>query len=106
MIWKNSQWSSGILRELWEDAGNYCFDFFHEQSKLDEMLKSTHWYKSKNINDRLIEDLESIIQIDNVKILPYSYHRYYSDGEINYVYHAGAGTHTKLERLKTVIGGN
>ena len=36
-------------------------------------------------------------------ILPYSYHRYWEDGEIKYVYHAGGNTGTKLERIKRII---
>jgi glycosyltransferase involved in cell wall biosynthesis len=42
-------------------------------------------------------------KLNNVKILPYSYHRNFEDGEIKYVYHAGGSTPTKLERIKRIL---
>ncbi len=41
--------------------------------------------------------------LGNVKILPYSYHRCWDDGEMKYVYHAGGSTPTKFERIKNVL---
>ena len=41
--------------------------------------------------------------LNNIKIIPYSYHRCFEDGVINYVYHAGGNTLTKLERIKKML---
>lgn len=104
MIWKNSEWSVSMLNRLWSQPGDYRFEFFHEQSRLDEFLKDTYTQNGgENILNRLVDDLESPIILNNIKILPYSYHRYWDDGEINYVYHAGGNTPTKLERIKKII---
>ena len=47
--------------------------------------------------------METPIILGNIKILPYSYHRYWEDGEMKYVYHAGGSTPTKFERIKRVL---
>jgi hypothetical protein len=104
MIWKNTEWSRNLLNELWNQPNNYRFDFFHEQSRLDELL--VDYFKmegGESILNKTIEDIENPIKLGNIKILPYSYHRYWDDGEIKYVYHAGGNTHTKLERIKKVL---
>jgi hypothetical protein len=104
MIWKNTEWSRNLLNKLWDQPNNYRFDFFHEQSKLDELL--VDYFKMEGgeiILNKTIEDIENPIKLGNIKILPYSYHRYWDDGEIKYVYHAGGNTHTKLERIKKVL---
>jgi hypothetical protein len=104
MIWKNTEWSRNLLNKLWDQPNNYRFDFFHEQSKLDELL--VDYFKmegGESILNKTIEDIENPIKLGNIKILPYSYHRYWDDGEIKYVYHAGGNTHTKLERIKKVL---
>jgi hypothetical protein len=104
MIWKNTEWSRNLLNKLWDQPNNYRFDFFHEQSRLDELL--VDYFKMEGgeiILNKTIEDIENPIKLGNIKILPYSYHRYWDDGEIKYVYHAGGNTHTKLERIKKVL---
>jgi hypothetical protein len=104
MIWKNTEWSRNLLNELWNQPNNYRFDFFHEQSRLDELL--IDYFKMDGgeiILNKTIEDIENPIKLGNIKILPYSYHRCWDDGEIKYVYHAGGNTHTKLERIKKVL---
>jgi hypothetical protein len=104
MIWKNSEWSRNILNELWNNPNNFRFDFFHEQSRLDELLKfNFEMVGGENILNKTPNDIDDIIRLGNIKILPYSYHRYWDDGEIKYVYHAGGNTHTKLERIKKVL---
>ena len=104
MIWKNSEWSLNVLKTLWENPDRYRFDFFHEQSRLDELLLD--WYLlpgGENILNKLVEDLEYPIKLDNVKILPYSYHRCFEEGDIKYVYHAAGSTPTKMERIKRIL---
>lgn len=104
MIWKNSNWSVDILNKLWFEPNNFRFDFFHEQSRLDELLKSNFEVSGgENILNKNVLDLEHPIKLNNIKILPYSYHRYWDDSEIKYVYHAGGDTPTKMERIKNVL---
>jgi hypothetical protein len=50
-----------------------------------------------------MNDIETPVILGNIKILPYSYHRCWDDGEIKYVYHAGGSTPTKFERIKQVL---
>jgi hypothetical protein len=104
MIWKNSEWSNNILNTLWSEPKDYRFTFFHEQSRLDELIYDKFTVQGgENILNKNIDDIETPIKLDNIMILPYSYHRYWEDGEIKYVYHAGGNTGTKLERIKRII---
>ena len=104
MIWKNSQWSRKTLDTLWNDPGKFRFEFFHEQTRLDEILKSNFELPGgENILNKIQEDLETSVILGNIKIIPYSYHRCWEDGEIKYVYHAGGDTPTKLKRIKYVL---
>lgn len=104
MIWKNSSWSQSILETLWQDPKNYRTDFFHEQSRLDQLLSEIYLTPGgENIQQKMIEDLEQPLLLQNIRILPYSYHRYFVGSEINYVFHAGGNTGTKLERLKSIL---
>lgn len=104
MIWKNSQWSFKILNELWEKPNQFRFDFFHEQSRLDELIYQKFTLNGgQNILNKEINDLDLPIVLDNIKVLPYIYHRYWEDGEIKYVYHAGGDTPTKLQRIKSLL---
>lgn len=104
MIWKNSEWSNNMLNTLWSEPKDYRFTFFHEQSRLDELIYDKFTVQGgENILNKNIDDIETPIKLDNIMILPYSYHRYWEDGEIKYVYHAGSNTETKLERIKRII---
>jgi hypothetical protein len=104
MIWKKSEWSFNILNELWDEPNQYRFEFFHEQSRLDDLIHEQLLLPGgENILDKNINDIKYPIILDNVKILPYSYHRCWEDGEIKYVYHAGGDTPTKFERIKRVL---
>ena len=104
MIWKNSEWSNNILNTLWSEPKDYRFTFFHEQSRLDELIYDKFTVQGgENILNKNIDDIETPVKLDNIMILPYSYHRYWEDGEIKYVYHAGGNTGTKLERIKRII---
>lgn len=104
MVWKNTDWSKNILDILWNEPNQFRFNFFHEQSRLDELLqKNYESEEGKNILEKSVFDLESPIILENVKILPYSYHRCWNDGEINYVYHAGGDTPTKFSRLQEIL---
>ena len=104
MIWKNSDWSFKVLNELWNNPKEFRFEFFHEQTRLDELLFNNLTLPGgENILNKNIDDIQNPIILDNIKILPYSYHRYWEDGEIKYVYHAGGDTPTKLERIKRVL---
>jgi hypothetical protein len=104
MIWKNSEWSNNMLNTLWSEPKDYRFTFFHEQSRLDELIYDKFTVQGgENILNKNIDDIQTPIKLDNIIILPYSYHRYWEDGEIKYVYHAGGNTGTKLERIKRII---
>ena len=104
MIWKNSEWSNNMLNTLWSEPKDYRFTFFHEQSRLDELIYDKFTVQGgENILNKNIDDIETPIKLDNIMILPYSYHRYWEDGKIKYVYHAGGNTPTKLNRIKNVI---
>ena len=104
MIWKNSEWSNNMLNTLWSEPKDYRFTFFHEQSRLDELIYDKFTVQGgENILNKNIDDIETPIKLDNIMILPYSYHRYWEDGEIKYVYHAGGNTVTKLERIKKML---
>jgi hypothetical protein len=104
MIWKNSEWSKNVLNLLWDEPKQFRFEFFHEQSRLDEILyENFKFVGGENILNKNNEDIETPITLGNIKILPYSYHRYWDDGEIKYVYHAGGNTGTKLERIKRTL---
>lgn len=104
MIWKNSEWSKNILSELWNNPTQYRFEFFHEQSRLDELLFPIFTNEGgDNILHKKIEDIENPIKLGNIRVIPYSYHRCWDDGEIKYVYHAGGSTPTKMERVKKVL---
>lgn len=104
MIWKNSEWSKNVLNELWNNPKEFRFEFFHEQTRLDEILK--HKFElvgGENILNKNVQDIKNSIILDNIKVLPYLYHRCWDDDEIKYVYHAGGSTPTKLERIKKVL---
>ena len=104
MIWKNSEWSNNMLNTLWSEPKDYRFTFFHEQSRLDELIYDKFTVQGgENILNKNIDDIETPIKLDNIMILPYSYHRCWEDGDIKYVYHAGGNTGTKLERIKRII---
>jgi len=104
IIWKNSEWSLNMLKNLWENPNRFRFDFFHEQSRLDELLSDLYLLPGgENIHNKLVEDIESPLVLNNIKILPYSYHRCFEDGEIKYVYHVAGSTPTKFERIKKML---
>ena len=104
MIWKNSEWSKNMLNLLWDEPKQFRFEFFHEQSRLDELLYDNFTFNGgENILNKEIMDIETPVILNNIKILPYSYHRCWDDGEIKYVYHAGGNTGTKLERIKRIL---
>ena len=104
MIWKNCEWSNNVLNLLWDEPKQFRFEFFHEQSRLDEILyENFKFVGGENILNKNNEDIETPITLGNIKILPYSYHRYWEDGDIKYVYHAGGNTGTKLERIKRIL---
>ena len=104
MIWKNSDWSFNLLNSLWDNPGHYRFGYFHEQTRLDEFLQDFFLLPGgENVLNRLVEDIDVPIILNNIKIIPYSYHRCFEDGVINYVYHAGGNTLTKLERIKKML---
>lgn len=104
MIWKNSEWSKNVLNELWNNPKEYRFEFFHEQTRLDEILKPNFELEGgNNVLNKDSNDIENPIVLGKIKVLPYSYHRCWDDGEIKYVYHAGGDTPTKMERIKKVL---
>ena len=52
---------------------------------------------------KIAVDIETPIVLKNIKILPYSYHRYWEDGGIKDVYRAGGNTQTKFETIKKML---
>ena len=104
MIWRNSEWSRKTLDLLWSEPNEFRFEFFHEQTRLDEILRPNFEIsKGENILNKEQEDIETPIVLGNIKVIPYSYHRCWEDGEIKYVYHAGGDTPSKLKRIKLVL---
>jgi len=104
MIWKNSDWSINLLKNLWDNPGDCRFGYFHEQTRLDEFLQDLFLLPGgENILNKSVDDLASPIVLNNIKIIPYRYHRCFDDGMINYVYHAGGSTPTKFERIKKML---
>ena len=104
MVWKNSEWSNSILNLLWNEPKQFRFEFFHEQSRLDEILHDNFTFDGgENILNKDIMDIEIPVILGNIKVLPYSYHRCWEDGEIKYVYHAGGDTPSKLSRIKRTL---
>ena len=104
MIWKNSEWSNNILNTLWDSPKQFKFEFFHEQSRLDELIYDNFKINGgENILNKDSVDIEYPLLLGNIRILPFSYHRYWEDGIINYVYHAGGDTPSKLNRIKKVL---
>jgi hypothetical protein len=104
MIWKNSEWSRKTLDLLWNEPNQFRFEFFHEQTRLDEILGVNFEMEGgEKILNKTPEDIEIPVVLGNIKVIPYAYHRCWEDGEIKYVYHAGGNTGTKLERIKKVL---
>jgi len=104
MIWRNSEWSRKTLDLLWNEPNQFRFEFFHEQTRLDEILGVNFGMEGgEKILNKTPEDIEIPIVLGNIKVIPYAYHRYWEDGEIKYVYHAGGNTGTKLERIKQIL---
>jgi hypothetical protein len=104
MIWKNSEWSNNILNTLWNSPKQFKFEFFHEQSRLDELIYDNFKINGgENILNKDSVDIEYPLLLGNIRVLPFSYHRYWEDGIINYVYHAGGDTPSKLTRIKKVL---
>lgn len=104
MIWKNSEWSRKTLDLLWNEPNQFRFEFFHEQTRLDEILGVNFGMDGgEKILTKTPEDIEIPVVLGNIKVIPYAYHRCWEDGEIKYVYHAGGNTGTKLERIKKVL---
>ena len=104
MIWRNSEWSRKTLDLLWNDPNQFRFEFFHEQTRLDEILGVNFEMEGgEKILNKSSEDIEIPVVLGNIKVIPYAYHRCWEDGEIKYVYHAGGNTGTKLERIKKML---
>jgi len=104
MIWKNSEWSNNLLTKLWDEPNQFKFEFFHEQSRLDELIYENFKLEGgDNILNKTIDDIEFPVLLGNIRIIPFSYHRYWEDGVINYVYHAGGDTPSKLTRIKKIL---
>ena len=104
MIWRNSEWSRKTLDLLWNEPNQFRFEFFHEQTRLDEILGVNFKMEGgEKILNKSPGDLEIPVVLGNIKVIPYAYHRCWEDGEIKYVYHAGGNTGTKLERIKKVL---
>jgi len=104
MIWKNCDWSVDLLNDLWDNPGEFAFEFFHEQSLLDYKL-SKHYELCPNIKSKEERDLEFAVMLDKVLVLPYSYQGCYQDDDLKFIYHASGNTPTKYQRLYDMIYG-
>lgn len=96
MIWKNSFWSKTILKFLWNNSERYAYEFFHEQSLMDAVIRQD----AKKHNIELLSSSTDLIDdmvINNVKIIPYRYHSMSIDTK--FIFHAAADTPTKYRRL-------
>lgn len=102
MVWKNCNWSNNLLQNLWDNPGNFDFDFFHEQTLLDNKLHE-HYILNQNILNKELEDLDDPVLLNTVLVLPYSYQVCYTDDVMKFIYHASGDTPTKYKRLKDVI---
>jgi hypothetical protein len=103
-VWKNSEWSNNLLNKLWDEPNQFKFEFFHEQSRLDELIYENFKLEGgDNILNKTIDDIEFSVLLGNIRIIPFSYHRCWEDGVINYVYHAGGDTPSKLTRIKKIL---
>lgn len=102
MVWKNCEWSENILNDLWSNPGKFDFEFFHEQSLLDDKL-SEYYKLNPNILSKSSEDLESPVLLDKILVLPFSYQGCYVDDEFKFIYHASGDTSTKYQRLHDMI---
>ena len=95
---------NNILNTLWDSPKQFKFEFFHEQSRLDELIYDNFKINGgENILNKDSVDIEYPLLLGNIRVLPFSYHRYWEDGIINYVYHAGGDTPSKLNRIKKVL---
>ncbi len=104
MIWKKSQWSFNILNKLWNEPNECRFGLFHEQTRLDELIYDKLLFPGgEKILNKTPEDIEIPVVLGNIKVIPYAYHRYWDEGEIKYVYHAGGNGGTKLQRIKSIL---
>jgi hypothetical protein len=104
MIFKNVEKSYTLLDTIITESNNYSYDYFHEQSVLDNYLRSNGYYNSTPpLLYNLDEDLTDIVCVDGVGIIPYKYHRCLDDGVYSFIYHAGGNSLTKKSRLENVL---
>lgn len=104
MIFKNNEKSHNLLDILINNAKNYTYDYFHEQSVLDNYFRDEGYYNDiPSLLCKLDEDLPQAIYVNGVGIIPYRYHSYLDGGKYSYVYHAGGNSLTKKTRLEKVV---
>tara|TARA_R110000772_G_scaffold20466_5_gene56936 strand:- start:94426 stop:95115 length:690 start_codon:yes stop_codon:yes gene_type:complete len=102
MVWKNCEWSLNLLNDLWDNPGKFTFEFFHEQSLLDEKLID-HYNLNDNILSKNHLDIESPVMLNKVLVLPYSYQGCYYEDDFKFIYHAAGDTPSKYQRLQDMI---
>lgn len=108
MILKRSEWVVNTLTDMLQNPGHHRFGNFHEQSKLDEYLIQMMEGREdcSLIANRSMEDIDSAVIVDNVKILPWAYQECDEKENYKYIYHAGGSTPTKLNRIQKALKSN
>jgi hypothetical protein len=100
MIFRNSIFSKHLLKYLIDVDPQEKNRGFHEQTVLDNYLRQQGVFEnSENLKFKRHEDLLEPHISNNIKVLPYKYHKCYFDGEFSFLYHAGGNSITKKERL-------
>ena len=96
-----------VLEEMWENPGAYRYDFFHEQSWLDEYFKEL-LDTNANLKNLSFEDIPDPVVFkkgnkSELLVIPYKFHLIDDSLDIPFIYHAGGNTLTKLKRIKHVL---
>jgi hypothetical protein len=104
MICKNDKFVLDLLDTLIQTSNNYKFDYFHEQSVLDDYLRDGGYFDGiDTLYYKHVDDLSDIITHRDITYLPYSFHKYVDDGNCRFIYHAGGSSPTKKSRLHSVL---
>lgn len=105
MICKNDKFIHNLLQKLIDTSGVYTYDYFHEQSVLDDYLRDNDFFNEiPSLYYKQKDDLDKITHSNNISFLPYKYHKYIVDDDTyTFTYHAGGSSDTKRSRLAEVI---
>ena len=109
MILRNSKHIIALLESMINYEGPLKYGGFHEQEYLSNLVIEyfladewiPDWYTSKEdiIGIKTAYPKEGL----SIAIIPKKYHRCYSDGDMEYIFHAGGDTPSKLKRIKEAL---